>query len=153
MLITSLLAGLVLFDGQLTWLDGLFLLLLAVLWLVYIVKIARLAELQGSDTLTREQVAELPRGGSLSVAFLWLGVALIIMPMSTRMVVDNATVVANHFAMSELTIGLTVIAIVTGCRNWRPPLPGHVKEKTILRSVISSARIFSTSRWCWVYPR
>ena len=35
------------------------------------------------------------------------------MPMATRMVVDNATVLANAFAMSELTIGLTVIAIGT----------------------------------------
>ena len=35
------------------------------------------------------------------------------MPMATRMVIDNATVLANYFAMSELTIGLTVIALGT----------------------------------------
>lgn len=40
-----------------------FLLLLAVLWLLFIVKIARLAEREGNDSLTREQVAELPREG------------------------------------------------------------------------------------------
>ncbi len=113
-LVASLLAGVVLYDGQITRVDGIILLLLAVLWLVFIVKIARLAERQGNDSLTREQLAELPRDGSLSVACLWLGVALIIMPMATRMVVDNATVVANYFAISELTIGLTVIAIGTG---------------------------------------
>jgi Ca2+/Na+ antiporter len=89
------------------------LLALAVLWLLFTVKIARLAERQGNDSLTREQVAELPREGSLPVAFLWLGIALIIMPMATRMVVDNATVLANFFAMSELTIGLTAIALGT----------------------------------------
>lgn len=144
MLITSMLAGFVLFDGQLTRLDGLFLLLLSVLWLVYIVKIARLAELQGSDTLTREQVAELPRGGSLSVAFLWLGVALIIMPMSTRMVVDNATVVANYFAMSELTIGLTVIAIVTGLPELATAIAGARKgEDDIAIGNIIGSNIFN----------
>ena len=111
MLIVSLLAGCVFYDGVLSYSDGIFLLALAVIWLLYSVNIARLAEKQGQDSLTREQVAELPREGTLPVALLWLGVALIIMPMATRMVVDNATVLANYFAMSELTIGLTVIAI------------------------------------------
>jgi hypothetical protein len=108
MLIVSLLAGCVFYDGVLSYSDGIFLLALAVIWLLYSVKIARLAEKQGQDSLTREQVAELPREGTLPVALLWLGVALIIMPMATRMVVDNATVLANYFAISELTIGLTV---------------------------------------------
>lgn len=35
------------------------------------------------------------------------------MPMATRMVIDNATVMANYFAMSELTIGLTIVALGT----------------------------------------
>ena len=113
MLIVSLLAGYVLYDGELSLFDGVFLLALAVLWLLFTVKIARLAERQGNDSLTREQVAALPREGSLPGAFLWLGIALIIMPMATRMVVDNATVLANFFAMSELTIGLTAIALGT----------------------------------------
>ncbi len=39
------------------------------------------------------------------MALLWLGVAMIVMPMATRMVVDNATVLANYFAISELTVG------------------------------------------------
>ncbi len=113
MLLVSVLAGLVLYDGQLTRLDGLFLLALALLWLLFTIKIARLAERQGSDSLTREQLAELPREGSLPVALLWLGVAMIVMPMATRMVVDNSTVLANYFAISELTVGLPVVAIGT----------------------------------------
>ena len=30
---------------------------------------------------------------------------MIVMPMATRMVVDNSTVLANYFAISELTVG------------------------------------------------
>ncbi|STQ08972.1 inner membrane protein YrbG [Enterobacter cloacae] len=103
------------------------LLALAVIWLLYSVNIARLAEKQGQDSLTREQVAELPREGTLPVALLWLGVALIIMPMATRMVVDNATVLANYFAMSELTIGLTVIAIGTSLPELATAIAGARK--------------------------
>lgn len=36
--------------------------------------------------------------------FYGSGIALIIMPVATRMVVDNATVLANYFAISELTM-------------------------------------------------
>lgn len=81
MLVVSLLAGYVLYDGVLSVGDGIFLLATAVIWLLYSVKIARLAEKQGNDSLTREHLAELPREGTLPVALLWLGVALIIMPM------------------------------------------------------------------------
>ena len=113
MLLVSLLAGFVLYDGQLSRLDGLFLLALAILWLVFTLKIARLAEL--------------PRGGSLPVALLWLGVAMIVMPMATRMVVDNATVLANYFAISELTVGLTVIAIGTSLPELATAIAGARK--------------------------
>lgn len=50
MLLVSLLASFVLYDGQLSHMDGLFLLALALLWLLFTIKIARLAERQGSDS-------------------------------------------------------------------------------------------------------
>lgn len=115
------------------------------LWLLFIVKIARyLAERQGNDSLTREQIAELPREGGLPVAFLWLGIALIIMPMATRMVVDNATVLANYFAMSELTIGLTVVAIGTSLPELATAIAGLRKGETIIAvGNIIGANIFN----------
>ena len=139
MLIVSALAGAVLYDGQLSRAEGLFLLLLAVLWLVFIVKIGR----QGDDSLTREQLAELPREGSLSVAFLWLGVALIVMPMATRMVIDNATVLANVLGMSELTIGLTVIAIGTSLPELATAIAGTRKgvDDIAIGNIIGSSII------------
>ncbi|KAI3491434.1 hypothetical protein L1887_44052 [Cichorium endivia] len=144
MLIVSLLAGCVFYDGVLSYSDGIFLLALAVIWLLYSVKIARLAEKQGQDSLTREQVAELPREGTLPVALLWLGVALIIMPMATRMVVDNATVLANYFAISELTIGLTVIAIGTSLPELATAIAGARKgEDDIAIGNIIGSNIFN----------
>lgn len=144
MLVVSLLAGYVLYDGGLSVGDGIFLLALAVIWLLYSVKIARLAEKQGNDSLTREHLAELPREGTLPVALLWLGVALIIMPMATRMVVDNATVLANAFAMSELTIGLTVIAIGTSLPELATAIAGARKgEDDIAIGNIIGSNIFN----------
>lgn len=107
----------------------------------------------GSDSLTREQLAELPREGSLPVALLWLGVAMIVMPMATRMVVDNSTVLANYFAISELTVGLTVVAIGTSLPELATAIAGARKGKMTLPSAISSAQISSILRWCWVCRR
>ncbi len=103
----------------------------------------------GNDSLTREQLAELPREGGLPVAFLWLGIALVIMPMATRMVIDNATVLANYFAMSELTLGLTVIAVGTSLPELATAIAGVRKGEMILPLVISLAPIFLISPSCW----
>lgn len=144
MLLVSVVAGSVLYDGQLSRSDGIFLLFLAVLWLLFIVKLARQAERQGTDSLTREQLAELPRDGGLPVAFLWLGIALIIMPVATRMVVDNATVLANYFAISELTMGLTAIAIGTSLPELATAIAGVRKgENDIAVGNIIGANIFN----------
>ncbi len=44
------------------------------------------------------------------VAFLWVAVALIILPMATRMVIDNATAFADYSGVGELVMGAPLIA-------------------------------------------
>ncbi len=144
MLIFSLVAGLFLFDSSLSRTSGLLLIAMAVLYLLFIVKIARLSERQGHDSLTREQIAELPREGSLSVAFLWLAVALIILPMATRMVVDNASVLAHYFSVSERIVGLTIISVGTSLPELATTLAGARKgEDNIAIGNIIGSNIFN----------
>lgn len=128
MLLVTLLCGVLLCDNALSRGDGLLLLALAAAWLLFIIKIARRAERDNSDSLTREQIAELPRDDAgNTVAFLWLAVALIILPMSTSMVIDNATVIANYFGISELVIGLTIISVGTSLPELATVLAGALK--------------------------
>ncbi len=144
MLVVSAVAGLFLFNNQLSRLDGLLLIAMAVLYLLFIVKIARLAEKQGQDSLTREQMAELPREGSRSVAYPWLAVALIVLPMATRMVIDNAAVLANYFGVSELVIGLTIIAVGTSLPELATTIAGARKgEDDIAIGNIIGSNIFN----------
>ena len=80
----------------------------------------------------------------MPVAFLWLGIALIIMPVVTRMVVDNATVLANYFDISELTMGLTAIAIGTSLPELATAIAGVRKgENDIAVGNIIGANIFN----------
>ncbi len=92
------------------------------------IRIARRAERDNIDTLTREQLAELPREESgNTVAFLWLAVALIILQIATRMVIDNATVFADYFGVSELVMGATLIAVGTSQPELATVIAGALK--------------------------
>ncbi len=144
MLLVSLLAGLFLFDGELSQIKGILLLIIAVSYLLFIIRIGRLAERTGNDKLTREQASELPQEGSLSVAFLWLGVALVIMPIATQMVIDNATVLAHYFGVSDLVVGLTIIAIGTSLPELATTIAGVRKgENDIAIGNIIGSNIFN----------
>jgi len=144
MLLVSLVAGLFLFDGELSQIKGIILLIIAVSYLLFIIRIGRLAEQAGNDNLTREQVLELPQEGSLSVACLWLGVALVIMPIATQMVIDNATVLAHYFGVSDLVVGLTIIAIGTSLPELATTIAGVRKgENDIAIGNIIGSNVFN----------
>jgi len=128
MLLVTLLCGVMLFDNTFSRRDGLAMIAIAVVYLLFIIKIARKAERDDNDSLTREQLAELPRDDAgNTVAFLWLGIALIILPMSTKMVIDNATVIAHYFEISELVIGLTIISVGTSLPELATVIAGAMK--------------------------
>ncbi len=145
MLLISLLSGIMLFDNHLSRLDGVALLFIALAYLFAVIRIARRAERDNNDTLTREQLAELPRDETgNTVAFLWLAVALIILPMSTRMVIDNATVFADYFGVSELVMGLTLISVGTSLPELATVLAGALKgEDDIAIGNLIGANIFN----------
>ncbi|MEB6334186.1 calcium/sodium antiporter [Serratia rhizosphaerae] len=127
MLAVTVLCGLVLMNNQLSRLDGVLLLAAAAGFIALMLKIARLAQREGCDSLTTEQMAELPQNGSTTVATLWLVLAFIILPLASRMVVDNATVIAHYFGMSELAVGLTVIAVGTSLPELATSIAGALK--------------------------
>lgn len=84
-------------------------------------------------------------GSNITNILLILGLAaLVIMPMATRMVIDNATVLANYFAMSELTLGLTVIAVGTSLPELATAIAGVRKgENDIAVGNLIGANIFN----------
>lgn len=147
MLLVTLLCGVTLFDNELSRNDGLALIAIAALYLWFIIKIARRAERDNNDSLTREQLAELPRDEvGNTVAFLWLAVALIVLPMSTRMVIDNATVIADYFGVSELVIGLTIISVGTSLPELATVIAGALKgEDDIAIGNLIGSNIYNTA--------
>ena len=114
MLLVTVLAGLALINHQLTVWDGLALLFVAILYLYGMFRLTQHTSSTVPDQLTQEQLSALPdQHISFAVALLWLGVALILLPVATHMIVDNALVVASFLGLSQRVIGILFLSIGT----------------------------------------
>jgi len=108
---TTLIAYLLLSDGVLGFGDGLMLLLgLAVLliWMVYLGLTSR--EL---DPMVAEYEAEVPTDLSLGRSLLWLLAGLVVLLVGSRLLVWGAVGIAQLLGVSDLIIGLTIVALGT----------------------------------------
>ena len=65
------------------------------------------------DSIEAEFAAEIPRDMSLSVALGWLLLGFVLLIASARVLVWSAVEIAQFFGLSDLVIGLTVVAVGT----------------------------------------
>jgi len=99
-------------DGDLGFADGLILLLgLAVLlfWMIYMGLNAR----DRKDPMAAEYEAEIPADLSLGQSLFWLLAGLIILVASSKALVWGAVGIAEFLGVSDLVIGLTIVALGT----------------------------------------
>lgn len=133
----TVLACAVLIDGKLTLIDGI---LLVIGFIVFVLWAIWQAKRQPGDIED-----ELPDDMSNAKAWLTLTVALLILIASSRMLVWGATSIATSLGISELVIGLTIVAIGSSL----PELAASIaaarrgKSEMALGNVIGS-NIFNT---------
>lgn len=112
LLVVSALAAYMLFDQVLTQTEG------AILLVLFFVTIGGLCWLtlrdrNKDDRLLDEAQDEVPEGVSNKAAVLWIVVGMVLLPVSSHFVVEGASDIARYFGISDLVIGLTIIAIGT----------------------------------------
>lgn len=96
-----------LYDLHLSWIDGLILVGLLVATLGYMIHMHRRAGAQNGDADEDYDVME------NRVAIFWIVLGLIVLVGSSRMLVWGASNIAHSFGISELVIGLTIVALGT----------------------------------------
>lgn len=106
-----LFAGYLLLDGNLTFTEGILLLVgffTLIGWSIY-------AAIKGKgDTLEDDVKSELEEQSmSLKLGIIWLIVGLVLLIASSRVLVWGAVGVATEFGVSDLIIGLTIVALGT----------------------------------------
>ncbi|MQX51948.1 calcium/sodium antiporter [Alcanivorax sediminis] len=109
--VITLLAGYQLMDGQISWLDAWILIgLLAALmgWSIYSAMTGK-GDVLGGEVETELAEHPLP----LKMALFWLVVGLILLVVSSRALVWGAVFIAQSLGVSDLIIGLTIVAIGT----------------------------------------
>lgn len=144
MLAVMALFGLFIWSGGITRIQGGFLLLagLASLWLV--VKIASIAQRDQYDGFTTERNHELPQENSLPIALLWLVAGLLILPVSVRIVIDNAVAFTRYAGISGRITGLTILAIGTSLPELCTTIAAAVKgEKDIALGNLIGSTLFN----------
>lgn len=112
MMVVTLIAGGLLWDNHLGFYEGVLLVILFVIFLLAMLKISRNAKSSG-DPLVDEQESEIPEGVSNTAATIWTVIGLVLLPYAASMLVDSSVTIAKHFGMSDLVIGLTIIAVGT----------------------------------------
>ncbi|MDR9440343.1 MAG: calcium/sodium antiporter [Halomonas sp.] len=107
----TLLSALLLWGGMITRLEALLLLCLLA---AFIGVSIYLGLRDGSDPLssdTEESLAVHPM--SLKAGLVWTGIGLVLLVVSSRILVWGAVAIAQGFGVSDLVIGLTVVAVGT----------------------------------------
>jgi cation:H+ antiporter len=124
----TLLAGILLWDSYLGFYEGVLLFVLFAAFIIAMLQISRKEKALGnSDPLLEEQESEVPEGVSNGKAAMWVVIGLIVLPLSADALVDSAVVIAQYFGMSDLVIGLTIIAIGTSLPELAASLAGVMK--------------------------
>jgi cation:H+ antiporter len=139
MILVTLLAGVLLWDSRLGFYEGV---LLFVLFAAFIVAMLRISqkEKNNGDAFIEEQESEIPDDLSNGKAALWVLLGLILLPLAADLLVDNAVVIAKYFGMSDLVIGLTIIAIGTSLPELAASLAGVLKgeDDMVVGNIIGS---------------
>jgi cation:H+ antiporter len=108
-LVMLLALGLML-DGELSRIDG-FVLLAGLVMLFW--WLTRLGMRDRKDALQSEFSESIPASQSVQKSVLWFFTGLIVLVLASRLVVWGAVHIAQTFGVSDLVIGLTIVAIGT----------------------------------------
>ncbi|MBJ2127973.1 calcium/sodium antiporter [Alteromonas sp. IB21] len=142
LLIISLIAIGFLFDGELKSYEGIILLALFIFVLAMMAWLS--LQVDKEDPLIAETADEIPKGVSNTSALIWIGVGLIVLPLSAHFLVNSAVEIARYMGISDLVIGLTIIAFGTSLPELAASVAGVLKgEDDLALGNIIGSNIFN----------
>ncbi|OIO66550.1 MAG: calcium/sodium antiporter [Zetaproteobacteria bacterium CG_4_9_14_3_um_filter_49_83] len=129
LLLITMLALLLMADGDLNFFDGVILFVGSFLLVAWITRIG-LADRH--DPLVEEFTESIPDAMPMARSIMWFIVGLLILIASSRMVVWGAVEIAHYFGVSDLIIGLTIVAIGTSLPELVASITGALKNEADL---------------------
>lgn len=127
LLAVCLLAMLLMLDGSLDRLDGIILILALLLVLYGMVRIG--IGSRKSDPMKIDFDAEIPEEMSTKAATVWFLLGLALLLISSRMLVWGAVNIAHEFGVSDLIVGLTIVALGTSLPELAAGITSALKKE------------------------
>jgi cation:H+ antiporter len=109
--------------------EGIALLVGFIVFLVGLVIISLRDKNQADDPFVSEACEDIPDNVSTGSALFWLVVGMILLPISSHFLVGSAVDIAKYFGLSDLVIGLTIIAIGTSLPELAACIAGVLKNE------------------------
>lgn len=125
MLGVTVLAGALLWNNHLGFFEGVGLITLFVIFILMMIKIGK--DSGDTDPIWADQQSDIPNDVSNLKAAIWIIIGLPLLLLSSDQVVDSAVTIAQYFGMSDLVIGLTIIAIGTSLPELAASIAGVMK--------------------------
>ncbi len=126
MLFAMVVALFLIYDLRLSWIDGLILLSGMVAFTFWLIKISRSKD--KDTTLQMEFESEIPHI-PLKTSLLWTAAGLVLLLISSQVLVYGASNLAKYFGVSDLVIGLTIIAIGTSLPELATSIMSAIKKE------------------------
>ncbi len=111
LLFVSMASYVIVMDGNLGRMDGAILLSGLFISMFILVKIGK--RRQKSDVLAQEFTDEIPSDMSSGQSIMWFCIGLVVLLIGSRLLVTGAVDIARTFGVSDLVIGLTIVAVGT----------------------------------------
>ena len=143
-LATAVLAWGLLADGYFSRLDGIILVLTLIVVFSWMIISAKKSMTQ-HDPFIDETIEELPEKMENNKAIIWTIVGLVVLLISSKMLVWGASNIASEMGISDLVIGLTIVAIGTSLPELAATISSARKGETDLAvGNIVGSNLFNT---------
>ncbi|WP_300418851.1 calcium/sodium antiporter [uncultured Pseudoalteromonas sp.] len=127
-LLISVAAWYVFSDNYFSFAEGIALMIAFAVFIGGLVIVSLRAKNQ-DDPFVSEACEDVPNDVSTKSAVFWLIIGMILLPVSSHFLVESAVDIAKYFGLSDLVIGLTIIAIGTSLPELAACIAGVLKNE------------------------
>ncbi|ASD68544.1 calcium/sodium antiporter [Pseudoalteromonas piscicida] len=129
LVIVSLAAWYIVSDNHFSFVEGVLLLVGFAAFLLALIIITKRGGGDSEDPFVSEACEEVPNNIPTQKAVFWLIVGMVLLPVSADYLVGAAVDIAKYFGMSDLLIGLTIIAVGTSLPELAACVAGVLKKE------------------------
>lgn len=125
LLAVTLLTVTLFLDSHLSRVDGAVLLIGLVIVMIWLTRLS--LQSADSDPMLADYDAEIPKDVKMRMAVLWLAIGLVMLLIGAEFVVDAAIEIARELGVTEIVIGVTLVALGTSVPELAVSLVSAVK--------------------------